>query len=368
MQRSHPLRAFLGFILTLLLFISLTLFCVTSALKQSVLKGDTVTDILDNSDIYDTVEDIVLSEFSDKYEKLGISDEMVSKIMQNDAVQENLSQMTESILAGEHVDLSDMKDDVMNIADSTASDVIDSSFEAAEKAGGSVDLKDIVSNQEFTDMENQLGVSVSDAVVDAASDKLGTTTIDLDSATSEKSKQILKETVSNEILPKIDSTFDTYINDINSLANEAVDKINKDTSFSEKINDANKYLSYFSKTVEILMIICVVLVILEFLLYIRDINRSFKNCSICFLFSAMIILAIVLGLEYSKKILPDVIKTGTEKMDEIILSFINNNFSSISDAFTLFTILLFVGFIICTILSILTKRLKAPSSYDYDEA
>lgn len=327
-NKSHTGRAVAGFFLSFITFVLLIAGGCLLSVKTTVLKGDSINDILDNCGFYETVQSAVVNELYKNTASIGLSKDAVNKILPPDTIAGAAKLLTDAVTDNTSVDLSYLKDDCLDIAEKTSEDVVDIVFDGIDKSDKAFDVKSLSDNDVVTRFENDYGISVSDRVEASFKSTFGTTKVDLNTVDMDAVKAQVTETLAENVYPAINTAFDRYIDQANRLLNEAIRSVNEDYELNSLIRMAEHSLSMLTAAIVIIYVFAAVLSALQLFIYRRAVYKAFKNFSVSLLISGIIIFVSGMALKFVQDIALEHIDSF-DSTGVIIKSFIEDNISAV---------------------------------------
>ncbi len=359
-KTSHPGRAFLGFFLSFIIFVLLVGNGFLISLKTSVLNGNDVNSLLENSGFYTTMQNAVVDELYKNTESLGISQDALNELFPEDTIADVAETITDALSGNESVDLSYMKDDCMNIAKTTSETAVDTVFDSFENSSKVFDAKTLAENPVIKQLEADYGVNVTDTIINEMENKFGTTSVDLTTVDSAEVKAMITDTLTDKVYPAIDNAFDEYVGKANNLINESISTMNNEFHMDNIFRMVEDLLNMLTVAIIILIVLIVALFLIEMLVYKTSLHRAFRNFSISALLSGGIIFAAGMVLKFIMDMIFDKYLNTRDSIETIIKDFMESNISSVNNmiiAVGVVYIILFVVFL--AISSAIKKKTEA---------
>lgn len=282
-KNHHPLRATIGFILTLIMTVLLISNGLMTALRLSVLKGDDINSILKNTGFYDTMRSAVINELSD--ERLGLSKDAIEQVLPDEVMSETVDKIMDALVNDTPFDVSYLEDDCLDIAETTSDALLTEAFDIIDE-NPTIDVKTITSAPAIADFEQDFGVDVSSKLEDTMLSTFGTTTIDVSAIGTEEVKKQVSDTVSELVYTTIEDTFDEYTDMANEIANELIRKANNEYRLNETLENLDTSLELLHLGIIIIYAVIAGLFIIQLFIYIKKPCGVFKNLSVCTFISA----------------------------------------------------------------------------------
>lgn len=276
--RHHPLRATLGFFLTFIMTVLLISNGFLTALSISVLKGNDLNSILKNTGFYDTVRSAVITELSS--EKLGLSKDAIETVLPDEIMSKTVDKITDSLVNGTPFDISYIKDDCIDIAETTSNTLLTEAFDIID-SHPAIDVKTISDLPAISDFEKDFGVDISSKLESTMVSTFGSTTVDVSAIGTEAVKKQVSDTVSDLVYNTIEDTFDKYTDMANDLANDLIRQTNREYKLDNVFKNFDKGLNMLHIAIIILYVIVIALFIIQLLMYLKKPSGAFKNLSVC---------------------------------------------------------------------------------------
>lgn len=349
-------KAVLGLILSFIMIPLLVINGYFISLKSTILKGDSINDLLDNCNFYSTVQEVVIDELYNNAKALGLSRDALNDLFPENTLSDAAENITNAITSNESIDLSYLKDDCMDIAKSTADAVTDTVFESFESSSKTFDVTSLTSNTVLKQFEEDYNVTITDSVVNGLESTYGTTTIDLSAIDSSEIKASISETLTEKVYPAIDNVFDEYITEANNLVNQAIREFNDNYHMNDMFKIVEKTLDSLYIAICIMIIIVLALFAIQLLLYRPYIYKAFKNFSITALISGIIILISGMFILFIKDMILSDLLDSYGSIADVITDFVDSNLSSVNNMIIAVGVVYIILFIICIIISSLIKK------------
>lgn len=359
-KTSHPARAVLGLFITFFITgLLITNGCLI-ALRTTVLKGDDINAILNNSGFYEAVQNAVVEELYKNTKSLGLSREALNEIFPEDTLSAATQTITDAISSNSSVDLSYLKEDCMDIAQSTSETAVNIVFEAYEDSSKVFDAKSIAENPTIRQLEKNYGVNVSETLINEVESTFGTTTIDLTDVDSNRVKETVTDTLTERIYPTISNAFDSYIDNANDIVNKSISTMNDRYNFNDLFNLMENSLKMLTFSIILFIILIVGFLLIELLVYRHSLYRAFRNFSIGTLLSGAAIFILGMSVKFIEDIIFDELFDSFNTTENIIKEFIESNVAALTNRLIAVGAVYIVIFILFMILSSVAKKKLSP--------
>lgn len=276
-KTSHIGRAFCGFFLTCILILLLILNGLLISLKISFLKDDDINNILENTGFYSAVHEIIVDEIYKNTNALGISKEALGDILSEDIISDAAQTITDAVINEEDIDLSYLKEDCKNIAQSASDKTVDAIFDNLSDNSKIFDVKALADNPELKQFEYNYGIDVSDNIISVMESTFNTTVIDLNNIDKNDVKETVASAMTEKVYPVIDMTFHQYIYEANDFVNKSVSSINDSYHLNDILRNIEKSSARLFYTIIIISIFIIGILLLEVFIYRHSKYRSFRN-------------------------------------------------------------------------------------------
>ena len=351
-------KSFLGFLLTIILMISLISCGILAGVKTTILKGNGIKDVVRNLDLYESISNIIATEdvVGDEGEVVA---QLITSVLTEEVLEEVTNQVIDAAIEGKPVDLSDMKDICMENMES----IIDSTVDVMTNAIGSnttISPENLANNAELVKLEEQLGISFADEVLEYVEDNHGSTTVELSDAELETMKEEFKTVLQEEMPKEMEAIVDEIIVVANETVNEIVQSSVETTGydFGEIVNTVEATLSAMTTGMYLTIVAALFVIGLELLLYKKYINRGVRNTGVAALLAGLFVSLIGAVFNFGQTMLSDMTGTTTAA-ERLIMKFFEQNVASIGGRISTIGIIYIVIAIACFVTATIIKKKKA---------
>ena len=348
----HPLRAALGFFLTLIMTALLISNGFLVALRISILKGDDLNSILKNSGFYDSIRSAVITELSD--ERLGLSKEAIDTVLPDEIMSKTVDKLTDSLVNGTKFDISYIEQDCMDIAETTSDALLTEAYKIID-SHPSVDVKTISDAPAIADFEKNFGVDISSELEDTMESAFGTTTIDISAIGSDNVKKQVSDTVSDLVHSTISDAFEKYSDMANELANDLIREANSEYKLDNVFKSFETGLSGLQLAIIILYVIAAALFFIQLLMYLRKPSGAFKNLAVSTFLTAAAMFISCGFLSYAADVAVKELDSF-DRMEKIVKDFFEANVSVINAGIIRVGIIFSVITVVGVIAAVVTRR------------
>lgn len=358
-QMSKPSKgiAFLGFLLTFLMVLCLIVSGLLMAIKTTILSGDDIDEILENTNVYGMITDIVSSEISSSTSDTGLSKEAIDKFFSEDVLKSATKTMTDAIKNNTDVDLSVIKKQCMEVVKEESEKAVDDVLDDIKVSSDVVSIEVLRSNEIIIQLEKDYNVDISSVISDYVGDTYGSTTVNVADIDIEKIRTEAKKTLNETVIPTIEEAVDEYIVESNETVNEQLREMNEEYDISGTINVVEDAVG----TCKVIMIITLVVTLIFALLqivfvYKKRMNRGIRNTSIATLVSGIIVLLLGMMVNVIESFVVSAIGKPSDNIEQRIVSFITDNIAAVGSRIILIGAIYLGISIVLMILAIVVKK------------
>ncbi len=287
-QNRSGLTTFLGFLFSFLLLITLFSEGILISLRTGVLKGDSFTDIYKNCNVSEIIKTAAIKELASNNTTYGISENALNTIFSNNLLDSTGDYLIDSIISGEDVNLSPIKDDCMDAATATSEVIVDEFIQSIAASGGTIDIADISSNPVAAKFSSDFNVDIDEALASAAGD-VSDTTLDLSKVDKKQLKADLNQAVTEKVLPVVDSTLDDFIEKTQAPLNNSLRQIRTETGINNTVKLMDDIFSAIPVFIIVFGVVSLFFFAIQFAFYRKFVYKPIKNLSITFLISGVIL-------------------------------------------------------------------------------
>lgn len=278
-------RSFVGFLLTYFLVVTLICTSLFVCLRVSFLKGDDVKSFIKSLDLGEAVQEIVSKTVKESGDKKPdaenkISDELVDSLLTEDVVSDVTDIMVEAITDEKEVDLSQVKDSCMNAVIDMSEQTVDDVIEELKANGSVIDAESLKNNSIISQYQKDFNIDVTTPILEQMQTVYGSKSVNIEDIDVEEVKSEAKEAVKTNVIPKIEVKVDKLIKDTNIEVNEQMETFRKDTDIKGIIDVVDLLLAQLMKSIIIGIVVSIIFIVLQFVVYKKDINKAFKNIGV----------------------------------------------------------------------------------------
>lgn len=346
----------LGFFFTLLMVVALFADGLLLGLKTTIFKGSDMVDVLKNANLFETVTEVVVSEITTTTGNDMVSD-MAESLLTEEVLAEMTENVTEAIKNDEDVDLSGMKDVCMEEVKASSNEMVEKVIGEIEATGGEINAETLAGNATIQALQAQYGIDVSTIVLDYMEQNYGTTSVKVEDVDLEAVKAEAQTTVEEVVLPVMEEAVDEYIVEVNKVVNEEIRTITKEYDISGMLTAIETFIATLTKVIMMLSIAAAVILVLEILIYLKYINRAFRNIGIATVISGAFVAITGGAVILLKNMLTGLMGGTGDKAEQVIVNFIDGNISAVGNRILVIGCIYIVVAIVCFVLAgILKKR------------
>ncbi len=294
MEEKHTVRHFfrglIGFILTILILIVGLAFCLGDSLKNSILDVDSLSEFASKNDMYENATDIAIEYLVEHSKDFGVSGQTIRDVVPKDILNDTAEKVVDSLEKGEDIDLSYLKSECNEYASIVCEAVVTETLEKVKANEGILDETVAAAfEQAEAFADDYLDVDVKKVLMDTLQEAYQDTKLKVTSMNIDEVRNTMKKGLMKNVLPTFNELFDDNIDEINKKVNDELNDLNDEMQLKEVFQEFEDYVDLFHKIVWGLLAVVVVLAILEFVLYHKELYRACRNVGIALLISGLII-------------------------------------------------------------------------------
>lgn len=349
--------SFLGFLLTFIMIICLISGGLLVSVKTTILSGSDINEVLENSDIYGMVSDIVVSEIDSATDGQGFSKEAVEKVFTEEVLKSAARTMTDAIKNDKEVDLSGVKDECMGIVKDVSIEAVDDIVDEIKEKYDVISLDVLKNSDVVKKIEKDYNVDITTVISDYVEDTYGSTTINVSDIDMEKVRTEAKKSLDDKIIPTIEKTVDEYIVDVNVSVNKQIKETNEEFNISGAINTVEVALNIINIWMILTIAVSVFFAVIQIaVLYKNYINRGIRNIAIAAFISGIVVLFTGIIINVVRSLFTDTIGSSKDNVEKMLLNYITNVIDSVASRTILVGVVYLIVAVICTILVVIIKK------------
>lgn len=354
--KIHPIRAVVGIILGLLIFILLIADVTLIGIRTSILRGDGIQGVLSNTGTYDFLQDVLVQTLVEAGNETGIDEETIRDIFTDHIVEETTNQIINGIINDEHVDLTD----VAKLCEEASVVIIDASVNKAydsivEEAQGEIKIEQISNIDEIKKLDEEFNIDIESAVNEGLGSIAKDGTIVLK---DEKVKKELTQAIDEEVTSAIDKIIDSYMEQCNEMIDMQLEQVDGDRSIRDIYNLIDSSTSFVTLAIVFISFVSAILMFIVFLIYRNVIYKFYRKIYFIFTMIALCSVSICVVISQLKKEAIDSFKEESDAIAKIFSAYMDKNISAIINSFMIITIVFAVAAIVCVVLRIVNRKSK----------
>ena len=357
MNKPEKAMSVLGFFLTFLMVISLITGGILISVKTTILSGSDINDVLENSNIYGTITDVVVSELSADTSDTGLSKEAIEKVFSEEVLKDAAKTMTNAIKNDEDIDLSGVKNQCMDVVKEVSEQAVDDILDEVKNTSDVISIDVLKDNKALQQIESDYNVDVTTVISDYVEDTYGSTTVNMADIDVEQVKKEAKEALKENVIPTIEKAVDDCIVEVNATVNKQIKDANEEYNISGTISLIESILSILTIFMVVTIALSVVFAAVQIgAIYRKCMNRGFRNVSIAAFLSGIVVLLVGIMFNVVKSIVMESVGTNADNVERAVGEFMESNIGAISGRAVTTGIIYIVIAVICMILAIVLKK------------
>lgn len=356
-------RSFVGFLLTYFLVVTLICTSLFVCLRVSFLKGEDVKSFIKSLDLGEVVQEIVSETVKESGDKKPdaenkISDELVDSLLTEDVVNDVTDIMVEAITDEKEVDLSQVKDSCMNAVIDMSEQTVDDVIEELKANGSVIDAESLKNNSIISQYQKDFNIDVTTPILEQMQTVYGSKSVNIEDIDVEEVKSEAKEAVKTNVIPKIEVKVDKLIKDTNIEVNEQMETFRKDTGIKGIIDVVDLLLAQLMKSIIIGIVVSIIFIVLQFVVYKKDINKAFKNIGVSGAVLGVLMLLISKLVDIIRKIILSSLE-GEDASVDVIRNIVNKYVPKMENATSnIGLVSIIIAVLLIVVAVILKKKLE----------
>ena len=237
MEARNIGRAILGFLISFFVVCLLIGNGILIGLKTTVLRGSDVMDLLENTNAFDVVSQLMMTELDSEMEDEPVLKSVMETVFSEELIREVASDVVCALATGEDVDLTGVAKKCLITVKATYEDMIDTVFDEVG-AKGEISLDELMQNELLQVYEREFGREFTPILRKYIRSTYGDSVIRIDEDELENLKSKTKTALREELFPEIENVVDAYMVYINKTVNQELQVINDEC-------DANHYCYFY---------------------------------------------------------------------------------------------------------------------------
>lgn len=359
--------AILGFLLTFMMILLLVASGILMSVKTTLLSGGDINEILENTNIYGTITDVVASEITNGVEGSGLSQDAIAEVFSDEVLKDAAKTMTDAIKNNEDIDLSEVKDQCMNVVTEVSEKAVDDILDEIKNTSDVVSIEVLQQNSVLLQLQADYDVDITNVISDYVEETYGSTTVNISDIDIEQVKAEAKESLKETVIPTIEETVDEYIVEVNATVNEQIKEVNEEYDISGAISMIETALSIVTIIMIVMIVISVVFAILQIVVvYRKRMNRGFRNVSIAALISGIVVTIIGIIINVIKGIVMDSLGSSGDSVEKAIGELLETNIGAVSSRSIVIGVVYIVIAVAFMAVAIVIKK-KISNSDDFEK-
>lgn len=356
-------RAFVGFLLTYFLIVTLICTSLFICLRSSFLKGDDIKSFIKSLDLGEIVQEMVSTSIKDSSENKPnedskVSDELVDSLLTEDVISDVTDIMVDAITDEKDVDLYQVKDSCMNAVIDMSEQTVDDVIEELKANGSVIDAESLKNNSIIMQYQKDFNIDVTTPILEQMQTVYGSKSVNIEDIDVEEIKSEAKEAIKTNVIPEIEGKVDKLIKDTNIEINEQMKTFREETDIKGIIDAIELLLATMMRVIIIGIIISVVFIALQFWVYKKNVNKAFKNIGVAGVVLAAVMFGVSKIIDFIRKLILSAIE-GQDATAKVLRNVVNKyipKMENITSNIALISIIVAVVLIVVAV--ILKKKLE----------
>ena len=320
-------RAFVGFLLTYFLIVTLICTSLFICLRSSFLKGDDIKSFIKSLDLGEIVQEMVSTSIKDSSENKPnedskVSDELVDSLLTEDVISDVTDIMVDAITDEKDVDLYQVKDSCMNAVIDMSEQTVDDVIEELKANGSVIDAESLKNNSIIMQYQKDFNIDVTTPILEQMQTVYGSKSVNIEDIDVEEIKSEAKEAIKTNVIPEIEGKVDKLIKDTNIEINEQMKTFREETDIKGIIDAIELLLATMMRVIIIGIIISVVFIALQFWVYKKNVNKAFKNIGVAGVVLAAVMFGVSKIIDFIRKLILSAIE-GQDATAKVLRNVVN---------------------------------------------
>ena len=366
-------RAFLGFLLTSMLTFVLIGTCFGITLKTTVFSGDSFKDLIKNMDLGSVMEEVMLEAIEENKEEISGSEDSTTTefdfteaIMSEEVVSDITDIIVEGLTEDKEVDFSVVKDGCMNALTDMSEQAVEDVLNEIKNTSNVIDAESLKNNSIIKQYQEEFDIDVTTPILEQMETVYGSKSVSLDEVDVEEVKAEAKEAVKEKVMPDVEKKVDEFIEETNIEVNKEIHAFKVDNDIQSVTDIFNPIFGVILKSIIIGSVIAVVIILLQMLVYKKDMNKALKNVGISCILVAIAMFAFSFVCDFVAGMLADMFNSGSA-VDNAVVSIINSTIPEIGGAAKIIALVTGILFVVLIVGAIILKN-KLASKEDVKPA
>lgn len=361
-KERHIGRAILGFLLSLMMIITVFSSGLLLSLKLSVFKGSDINEFLDEMGFHSTIQEVVVNEIKNQIPSgneqiANLSDEALEAIFTEEVVKDVTVSITDAITEDKEIDLNVIKDDCINAITEVSETAIDEVITELKNTTSVIDIEALTNNSVIQKYQKDYNVDVTSVIIDQMETVYGSTSISLEEIDFEEVKSEAKVAIKEHVIPVIEEKVDSVIEEANVKVNEEFKTIKEENDLKMYTDAFGMILNLITIAVIVGISVSVVIGLVQvFLVYRKQKTKGIKNICVVSAITVCLTCGVSVALGIVKNIVTETL--GDEPIEKMVSKFLNTNVSNASSTLNLVAISLAVMCVGLIILLVVMNKKK----------
>ena len=353
-------RAFVGFLLTVMLTVVLAGTCFGISLKTTVFSGNGFKDLIKNMDLGAVMEEIMLEslEEADKEANNGLGNsgiKFTETIMSEDVISDITDILIDGMLEDKEVDFSVVKDGCMNALTDMSNQAVEDVLDEIKNTTNVVDAESLKNNSIIQQYQEEFNIDVTTPILEQLETVYGSKSVNLDEVDLAEVKAEAKEAINDKVMPDIEEKVDEFIEETNVDMNKELATFRAENDIESVTDIFDPIFGVILKSIIIGSVVAVIVILLQILVYKKDMNKAVKNIGISCLLVTISMVVFSLLCSVVADLLADMFTTGSA-VDNAIISIIDSTIPKIGGAAKIIAIITGVLFVVLIVVAVILKK------------
>lgn len=357
MNRQVKGMAVLGFFLTILMIFSLITGGVLISVKTTILNGGDIDEILENTNVYETLTDAFVSELSSDTAGTGLSKEAVETVFSEEILKGAAQTVTNAMRNDKDIDLSGVKNECMDIVTEVSEQAVEDIFDEIKNTSDVVSTDVLKQNQIIQQLEKDYNVDVTTVISDYVQDTYGSTTVNVSDIDVDKVKTEAKEALKETVIPTIEKTVDDCIEEVNARVNEQIREVNKEYDIPGAINQIEGFLGIMTIFIMFTIALSIVFAVVQIAaIYRGRTHRGFRNVSVAAFVSGIVVVLVGIIFNILNSAVMENVGENPDAVERAVGDFMETNIGAIGSRAVTIGVLYILLAAACMVAAIVMKK------------
>ena len=359
-MRKGAGRAFVGFLLTVLLSVVLAATSFGISMKVTVFSGNNFKDLLKNMDLGAIMEEVVFDslEEADKEANNGLGSSGIKfseTILSEDVVSDITNIMLEGFTEDVEVDFSGIKDGCMNALTEMSGQTVEDVLDEIKNSSNVIDAESLKNNKIIQQYQEEFNIDITTPILEQMETVYGSKSVSLDEVDVKEVKAEAKEAINTKVMPELEKKVDEFIEETNIEVNKELEEFRRENDVDGITDIFDPIFGLLLKYIIIGSVFAVILMLLQFLVYKTEMNKAVKNIGISSLLAAIFMFLSSLLCGLLADLASNSFDSGTA-VDNGMLSVIDNTIAKVGDASKIVAMIMAGVFVVLIVVAIILKK------------